>query len=107
MVQLLRWGAETGLEEAMRELFSPEFDPSTAPIDDPSVGKVLAFGETLGTFVKHDLLDAELVADLLWIEGLWAKVSHHALAVRDEEHEPRMYENFEALAVSTGMAATR
>jgi hypothetical protein len=61
------------------------------------VAKVLSFGETIGTFVKHDLLDGELVWDLIWVEGIWPKVSRHVFAAREEEHEPRLYENFEAL----------
>lgn len=97
MVQLLRWGSEMGLDDALRTLFSPSFDPETAPMEHPEVAKVLGFGEAVGTFVKHDLLAADLVVDLFWMEGIWAKVSRHALAARAEENEPRLYENFEAL----------
>lgn len=101
MVQLLRLGNDMGLEDAMRTIFSPDFDPETEPIDSPAVGKVLSFGETVGTFVKQGVLDQGLVIDLLWIEGIWSKVSRHALAIRLEANEPRLYENFEALALAT------
>jgi len=101
LVQLLRWGSESGVDQAMRTIFSPEFDPETEPMESPTVARVLAFGEAVGTLVKHDLLDAELVWDFLWVEGIWTKVSRHALAAREAEHEPRLYENFEALVAKT------
>jgi len=92
LVQLLRWGSESGVDQAMRTIFS-------------TVARVLAFGEAVGTLVKHDLLDAELVWDFLWVEGIWTKVSRHALAAREAEHEPRLYENFEALVARTAVGA--
>jgi hypothetical protein len=105
LMQILRWGSESGVDQAMRSLFSPDFNPETAPMDDPNVAKVLGYGEAIATFVKHDLLDAELVCDLIWVEGLWARTSRHALAVRNEANEPRLYENFEALVEMTAKVA--
>src|SRR3974390_927772 len=95
LVQLMRWGSEMGLEEAFEVLFAPGFDPEAAS-NNPAIGKVLSYGEAIGTFVKHGLLDADLVTDLIWVTGIWERVRPHALAVREEEHEPRLYENFEA-----------
>lgn len=106
LVQLMRWGTELGVEDALQTLFSPGFDPEGTEMD-PAVGKVLSYGEGIGTFVKHGLLDAELVCDFLWVEGIWAKVRHHVLAVRAEENEPRLYENFEALAARTAPVGAR
>jgi hypothetical protein len=105
LMQLLRWGSESGVDEAMRALFSPDFDPESASMEDPNVAKVLGYGEAIATFVKHDLLDAELVCDLIWVEGLWGRTSRHALEVRAAAHEPRLYENFEALAERTAKMA--
>ena len=98
IVQLLRWGNEMGLEDAFRTIFAEDFDPETEPMDSPAVGKVLTFGETIATLVKHGTLDRGLLIDLLWVEGIWAKVEPHARRARDREDEPRLYENFEALA---------
>jgi hypothetical protein len=64
---------------------------------DPVAGKVLYFGETLGTLVKQKVLDRDLLLDLIWIEGLWSKVGVYAKAIRAGMNEPRLYENFEAL----------
>jgi hypothetical protein len=97
IVQLMRWGTEMGLEDALRTLFSEEFDPEKAPMGDPSVAKALYFGETVATLVKHDLVDRDLMLDLLWFEGIWGRVEKHAKAARDHDGEPRLYENFEAL----------
>jgi hypothetical protein len=47
--------------------------------------------------VKHNVLDLALVRDVYWFDGLWARVSPHALAAREHENEPSLYENFELL----------
>jgi hypothetical protein len=54
--------------------------------------------ETVGTLVKNNLLDRELVNDWLWVEGLWDRVGPAAVKVREKAGEPRLYENFEALS---------
>lgn len=87
-----------GLEEALRAIFSEQFDPEIAATGhDPAVGKALFFGETVGTLVKHGLIDRDLMLDLLWLEGIWARVGPHAKVARERDGEPRLYENFEAL----------
>ncbi|HEV2361254.1 MAG TPA: hypothetical protein VGS21_06100 [Acidimicrobiales bacterium] len=95
IVQVLRWGTEMGLEDALRHIFSDDFEP-TASMEDPAVGKALAYGEIISTLVKHDLLDGDLVRDMIWIEGIWSRVAPSALAAREKANEPRLYENFEA-----------
>jgi hypothetical protein len=62
------------------------------------VNAVLSINETIGTFVKQGLLDRALVHDVFWIEGAWKQCERLALHFRDETGEPRIYENFEALA---------
>ena len=102
VVQILRWGTEMGIEDALRAIFAPDFDPDAATTDNPSVGKVLYFGEAVATLVKHDLLDRALLVDLLWVEGIWRQVAPHARFAREESGEPRLYENFEALVATPG-----
>jgi len=97
----MRWNAESGVDEALGALFNPGFDPLTAAQDDENVRKVLTFGETVGALVRHHVLDAELISDVYWWEGIWRRVSHHALFAREDSGEPRLYENFEALAAKT------
>jgi hypothetical protein len=100
VMQIVRWGTEMGLNEAVVAVLADDFDPEAAGSDDPSVRKVLNFGEVVGTFVKQGVLDRGLVTDLWWIEGLWSKVAPAALRSRAAHGEARLYENFEALASS-------
>jgi hypothetical protein len=91
-----------GVEDALRKLFADDFDPETADsLKDDAVRTVLLFGESIGTLTKRDLLSAELIEDWLWVEGLWARVGPAALKAREKFGEPRLYENFEALATQS------
>jgi hypothetical protein len=98
LVQLLRWGTEMGAEEAGREVFSDDFEKEDASMMNPSVGKLLAYGEAIGTLVKHGLLDRDLLNDLWASHTIWDRVGPAALRAREASGEPRLYENFEALA---------
>jgi hypothetical protein len=98
VVQLLRWGAEIDLPDAIGEILSDDFDPEGVTADDPTVRTLLHFGETVGTFVKQGVLDRGLVEDLWWINGMWARVGPAAVRQREKMGESRLYENFEALA---------
>jgi hypothetical protein len=98
MVELAKWGSMSGVDEAAREILSDDFDPEGADARDPSVHKVLMFGETIGTLVKNGVLNRQLVYDWLWVEGSWAKVGPAALRAREKAGVAQLYENFEALA---------
>jgi hypothetical protein len=101
MVSLAQWATALGLQDVMPAILSDDFDPDTADaVDDASVRTVLMFGESVGTLAKHDLISTELVHDWLWIEGMWSRVGPAALRAREKFGEPRLYENFEALASS-------
>jgi hypothetical protein len=98
LVQLAQWGAMIGLNDATAALFDDAFDPDTATSQDRNVRAVLTVGETIGTLVKNDLLDRELVLDWLWVSGLWQRVAPAVRRDRERYAEPRLGENFEALA---------
>lgn len=98
LVQIAQWGAVAGIEEAVATIFDRDFDPETAEAHDEPVRKALMFGETLGTLTKNGLISEELVLDWMWMAGLWDRVGKAALAARAEYGEPKLYENFEALA---------
>ena len=100
VVQLVRWGSEMHLEDAVAELFGDDFNPDSASVELHSVRRVLMFGETVGTLVKQGVLDRDLVLDLWWVQGIWARVGPAALRQRAKLGEPRLYENIEALALS-------
>jgi hypothetical protein len=98
LVQLMRWGTESGVDDALSYLFSDEFSPEKEKLaPDAAVRQVLVFGETVGALVKHGLLNLDLIRDVYWFDGMWSKVGPHALAARAQEGEPTLYENFEAL----------
>jgi hypothetical protein len=98
MVELAKWGAMIDLGEASRTLYSDDFDPETANVQDPAVHSVLIFNETIGTLVKNGLFNRELANDWLWFAGAWSRVGPAALRARESVGEPRLYENFESLA---------
>jgi hypothetical protein len=97
VMQIVRWGTEMGLTDAVLAVLADDFDPETASTDDPSVQKVLNFGEVVGTFVNQSVLDRGLVTDMWWMEGLWARVGPAARRQREHLGEPRLSENFEKL----------
>lgn len=98
-MQIVHWGTEIGLSDAVVAVMSDDFDPEGARADDPSVLKVLQFGEVIGTFVNQGVLDRGLVLDMWWVEGLWARVARAAREQREHFGEPRLFENFEKLAI--------
>jgi hypothetical protein len=101
MIQIAQWGTSLGVQEAMPRIFADDFDPDTADgMNDEAVRTMLMFGESIGTLTKRDLLSSELVHDWLWVEGVWSRVGPAGLRAREKFGEPRLYENFEALATS-------
>lgn len=98
VVQLMRLSNEMKVDDAMKEIFSDDFDIGDGSSENPSVRTILNFGETLGTLVKHNVLDWDLLSDLFWIDGMWSRVAPGARYVREHMGDPRLYEHFEALA---------
>jgi hypothetical protein len=98
VIELAKLGAMSGLSDAVGKVFSDDFDPATAELSDPAVRLVLGFNETVGTLVKNDLLDRDLVYDWLWVAGTWERVGPAALRARETAGVSVLYENFEALA---------
>ena len=100
IVELAKWGSMIGLPEASRTVFADDFDSESAEALDTHVQTVLIFHETVGTLVKNDLLDRDLVLDWLWVAGAWDRVGPAALQAREHADVPELWENFEALAQS-------
>jgi hypothetical protein len=100
MMQILRWGEESGAIEAAHRLMlaNPTGEASDKGTDDPDIFRMLMFGETIGTFTKQGLLDPGLVHDLWAANWSWRVVGAAARAQREQVGEPRLWENFEALA---------
>jgi hypothetical protein len=98
ILELAKWGTMLGLSEASRKVYADGFDPDAAHQLDPEVQTLLAFYETIGTFVKNELLDRELVYDWTWVVGAWERVGPAAVRAREQTGVPELYANFEALA---------
>ena len=54
--------------------------------------------ETVGTLVKHGLLNQELLYDWLSVDSTWERVKGFALGMRKDAKVPALWENFELLA---------
>lgn len=102
IVQLVRWGTEMGLDDAVHAVFSDGFDAANSSMDNPAVRRLLTFGEVVGTLVKQDILDRGLVLDMWWISGVWERLKAAVTKERERLGELRLYENLEALAASAG-----
>ena len=102
VVELAKWGSMIGLPKASRTIFSDDFDRDSAEALDPHIQTILVFHETVGTLVKNELLDRDLVLDWLWVSGAWDRVGTAALQAREHAGVPELWENFEALAGSQG-----
>src|SRR5437764_4804351 len=89
IVELAKWGSMIGLDEASRLIWSEDFDPDAAEATDRPIQAQLMFYETIGTLVRNELLDRDLVYDWLWVEGVTNEqlVPHERPdRLRSEEH---------------------
>jgi hypothetical protein len=59
---------------------------------------VLEAGEMLGAYAKHGALSVELIRDVIWVEGTWARLERYVQDLRAAVGEDILYEHFEALA---------
>jgi len=102
LIQVMRWGTAMGIEDAMAAIFDEGFDPETAPMDQSvSAGRVV-LRRNVGALVKNDVLNRDLLLDIFWADGIWPRVSRHALAARELAGDARLYEHFEALVANSG-----
>jgi len=107
MVQLAQWGATVGLPEATNWLWGDQFVPDYAEFvkkhpqgseGSLRAAKICGFFETLGTLHKHGLINEDLLFDWMAVSAVWDKIKSYALGVRQAAGNPRLYENFEAVA---------
>ena len=107
MIQLLRWGAEEGVQDAMNWVWSDDFilnyDDFIKKYPPGSDGygkarKVCGWFESIGTLYKQDLISGELLFDWLTVKLPWSRLENFAIGIRKTSGESRLYENFEAMA---------
>jgi len=107
MLQVAQWAAALGVQEAANWMWSDEFVSDYAQFVEKyppgsdgfaNASKICSWFETLGTLYKHGLFNEELLFDWLAVHLVWDRIKGFALGLRDQTGEPRMYENFEAMA---------
>ena len=107
MIQLAQWMTASGAQDASNWVFSDQFIPDYEefikkyPPGSDGYGKasaVLGWFETVGTLYKQGLFSEDLLFDWLAVFFVWDRMKGFALGFREQSGEPRMFENFEAMA---------
>jgi hypothetical protein len=115
LVQLARLGAEMGIGPASGFIWSDDFVTDYHEFKEkfPSgsegashVGTIAGFYETIATLVKNDLIDEDLIHDWLGSNMIWNRIGGILKGQREDSGEPRLWENFEALANARAAATT-
>jgi hypothetical protein len=116
MLQCAQWGAASGFQEAVNWMWSDQFVADFEEFSKKypmgsegtlNASRICGYFETLGTLWKHGLLNQDLLFDWLAISMVWERIKGYALGVREMAHNPRLYENFEALAKADAMQAAK
>lgn len=107
ILQLLQLNAASGANAGWDLLQAYETPPTLAQFrkkyprgttEQQQVSAFIGSCEAIGTFVKQGVLNEALVQDLFWVAGAWKRAEKICKGLRKEAGEPRLYENFEALA---------
>jgi hypothetical protein len=107
MLQLTQWAAAEGVSEAVNWMWSDQFVPDYAEFVEKyppgsegfaNASKICKWYETIGTLYKNGLFNEELLFDWLAVYPVWDRIKGFALGWRQQTREPRIYENFEAMA---------
>lgn len=107
MLRLYQWTAIAGLSKAINWMWSDDFITDYAefikkyPRGSESYEKatrICGYYETIGTLYKNGLFNEELLFDWLAVYLVWDRIKDFAIGLREEAEEPRIFENFEAMA---------
>jgi hypothetical protein len=107
MLRLAQLHALQGVRQAAGWMWSDQFTEDYKEFDAKYpegteekgyVYTVATFNETVGTLWKHGLINEDLLFDWLAIDRVWDRIKGFCLGERQEHGEPRLWENFEAMA---------
>jgi len=107
LLKLYEFGGDPHLQKAWDFIFSDAFidnyDAFLAkyPADSDQHSYFFHFTawfELLGTLWKHKLINETLLFDWILVRPRWNRVENLVAGYRRATGEPRMYENFEAMA---------
>jgi hypothetical protein len=110
VVQLYAAGNEGGLREAQGFIWSDGFVEDgkeffmkypMGSVESGYIGSIATWHETVATLWKHGALNAEFIGDWLAVAGVYNKMKSILEYQREVAGEPRLWENFEALAKAT------
>jgi hypothetical protein len=107
MLQLLQVWAALDISDAVGWVWSGEFIPEFAEFvkkypagteEYRDASKVCMYLESVGALYKHGLFSEELLFDWVAVDVVWERIKGFALGLREGAGDPRLYENFEAMA---------
>ena len=116
MLKMARLGVDIDIGKLTGWLYSDQFIPDYAEFtkkhatDSEEFNKVrsiLMWYETLGTLYKQGLFNGELLFDWVTVTPFWERLKSFALGQREQSGNPRLYENFEALAKAEKKASAK
>ena len=108
MLQLARWGAESGLNKAFRFVWGDKYIEEHEEFikkyprgskEFSYVLQVCGWYESLAALWVNGLLNEKLIDDWVLVSSIWERVKGFALGQREQMGEPKIYEHFEALAI--------
>ena len=107
MLQVMRWGAERGIEKAFSFMWSDKYEGEFATFQekypagskqDRYLSQICGQYEIIAAFWVNGLLNEKLISDMWPVTIIWERVKGYALGIRELTGEPMIYEHFEALA---------
>lgn len=107
MLRLYQLSAIAGLGEAINWMWSDNFITDYAEFikkyppgseGNEKATRICGYYETIGTLYKNGLFNEELLFDWLAVYLVWDRIKDFAIGLREEAGEPRIFENFEAMA---------
>lgn len=107
MLRLYQLSAIAGLSKAINWMWSDDFITDYAEFIKKyprgsegyeKAARICGYYETIGTLYKNGLFNEELLFDWLAVYLVWDRIKDFAIGLREEAGEPRIFENFEAMA---------
>ncbi len=107
MLQLSRWAAQVGLEDASTFIWSDNFEEDYEAFkkkypwgsqEQMYATRVCTVFETMAALWVNGLLNQKLISDWSAVDMVWDRIKNYALGVREQTGNPKIYEHFEALA---------
>ena len=107
MLQLIRWGTEAGLNDAVTFLWSDDFEVDYEAFqkkypfgskEQQQASLICSWNESLAALWVNDLISEKLISDWLAVTMIWNRIKNYAIGFREQTGNPKIYEHFEALA---------